>query len=200
VRTDDDDAIRRLLGWGFLDKDVYFLVEDEDDKAIRAILRQWPALSRRVAVCPCFGIDNLPKGRLIEGLVARAGLALKAVIHRDRDFMTEDEIGKWGASYATAGAFPWVYAHGDVESYFCRAEYLAALYGVDVTTAQSWRTAAAASIDPVKAKEKFFEKRKAVNWAVYRDEGGSPASDKLWQEGAGASPDNRRCTRRSSRS
>jgi energy-coupling factor transporter ATP-binding protein EcfA2 len=190
VRTDDDDAIRKLLGWGGLDKDVYFFVEDEDDKPIREILRQWPALSRRVAVCPCFGIDNLPKGRLIEGLLTRAGLALKAVIHRDRDFMTDEEVEKCGALYATTGAFPWVCAMGDVESYFCQAEYLAALYGVHIATAKSWRSAAAASIDPAKAKKAFFDKRKAVNWPLYRDEGGSPASEALWQANGGSSPEN----------
>ena len=190
VRTDDDDTIRKILGWGGLDKDVYFFVEDEDGKPIREILRQWPALSRRVAVCPCFGIDNLPKGRLIEGLLTRTGLGLKAVIYRDRDFMTDEEVKKWGALYATTGAFPWVCAHGDVESYFCRAEYLAALYGVDVATAESWRSAAAASIDSAKAKKIFFDKRKASNWALYREEGGSPASETLWQAAGCGSAEN----------
>ena len=190
VRTDDDDAIRKMLGWGGLDKDVYFFVEDEDDKPIREILRQWPALSRRVAVCPCFGIDNLPKGRLLEGLLTRAGLELKAVIHRDRDFMTDEEVDMWRSLYAMPGAFPWVCAHGDVENYFCQSDYLAALYGVVAQTAKGWRSQAAASLTASKAKEKFFEKRKAVNWVIYRDEGGSPASETLWQEGGGPSPHN----------
>jgi energy-coupling factor transporter ATP-binding protein EcfA2 len=30
VRTDDDDAIRRMLGWGGLDREVLFFVEDKD--------------------------------------------------------------------------------------------------------------------------------------------------------------------------
>jgi predicted ATPase len=190
VRTDDDDAIRNVLGWGGLDKDVYFFVEDEDDKPIREVLRQWPDLSRRVAVCPCFGIDNVPKGPLLEGLLIRAGLELRAVIHRDRDFMTDEEVVKWRRLYLMPGAFPWVCAHGDVESYFCQTDYLAALYGVDEQTAEGWRSQAAANIAASKAKEKFFEKRRAVNWKIYRDEGGSPASETLWLEGGGASPRN----------
>jgi hypothetical protein len=88
------------------------------------------------------------------------------------------------------GAFPWVCAHGDVESYFCQTDYLAALYGVDAQTAEGWRSQAAANIAASKAKEKFFEKRRAVNWKIYRDEGGSPASETLWLEGGGASPRN----------
>jgi predicted ATPase len=42
VETDDGEAIRRLLGWGGLDKAALFFVEDEDDTPLRAILRQWP--------------------------------------------------------------------------------------------------------------------------------------------------------------
>jgi hypothetical protein len=188
VRTDDDDAIRKMLGWGGLDKNVYFFVEDEDDKPIREILRQWPTLSRRIAVCRCFGIENLPKDKFLEGLLLHSGLSLKAVIHRDRDFMTDTEVNEWIKIYKTDGAFPWVCAFGDVENYFCEPYYLSALYGVDEQVAENWRTQAAATIS--KAKDKFFEKRRAVNWAVYRDGGGSPSTQALWEAGGGPSPQN----------
>ena len=190
VRTDYDDAIRKMLGWGGLDKDLYFFIEDEDDRPIRNILRQWPALSRRVAVCPCFGVDNLPKERLLTGLLTRAGLELKVVIHRDRDFMTTGEVARWGARYDVEGAFPWVCEDGDVESYFCRAEYLAALYDVDIGIARSWRAEAAAAADEAKARKTFFDKRNAINWALYKEAGGSPASEELWKAGGGPSADN----------
>src|SRR4051794_33937782 len=46
VETEDDEAIRRLFGWGGLDKAALFFVEDGDDKPLRAVLRQWPDLAR----------------------------------------------------------------------------------------------------------------------------------------------------------
>ena len=69
VQTDDDNAIRRLLGWGGLDKAALFFIEDEDDKPLRSILRQWPELGRHIAVCRCFGVENLPHDKLLNGLL-----------------------------------------------------------------------------------------------------------------------------------
>jgi len=188
VRTDDDDAIRRMLGWGGLDREVLFFVEDKDDKPIREILRQWPHLARTVSVCRCFGIDNLPRDKLLEGLLLGGGLRAKAVVHRDRDFMTDAEVEMWRDLYRTAGVFAWVCAHGDVESYFREADYLAALYGVSKETAEAWRAEAAAGIQG--ARNTFFEKRKVVNRTLWPD-GGSPNSDDLWRDGGEDSPGKR---------
>jgi hypothetical protein len=187
VRTDDDDAIRRMLGWGGLDREVLLFVEDKEDKPVREILRQWPHVSRKISVCRCFGIDNLPRDKLLEGLLLGGGLKVKAVIHRDRDFMTDKEVAMWGDLYKTEGTFAWVCAYGDVENYFCQAHYLAALYGVSIETAEDWRTLAAAKIGG--ARDTFREKRKLVNRTLWPD-GGSPSSDDLWQEGGEAAPHN----------
>ncbi|MFC3722071.1 ATP-dependent nuclease, partial [Neoaquamicrobium sediminum] len=185
VETDDGEAIRRLLGWGGLDKAALFFVEDEDDTALRAILRQWPALARQLAVCRCFGIDNLPKDKLLSGLLVDGELKIKAIIHRDGDFMTSAEAGMWADRFKTDGTFPWVTAASDVEAYFCAADYLSALYGVPVETAEEWRSVAAARIS--RAKDTFLDKRKLVNRELYPD-GGSPNSVALWNDAGGATP------------
>lgn len=185
VETDDGEAIRRLLGWGGLDKAALFFVEDEDDTPLRAILRQWPTLARQLAVCRCFGIDNLPKDKLLSGLLVDGELKIKAIIHRDGDFMSSDEAGKWADRFNTDGTFPWVTAGSDVEAYFCAANYLAALYGVSVETAEEWRSAAAAKVS--KAKETFLDKRKLVNRELY-PYGGTPNSVTLWDDAGGATP------------
>lgn len=185
VETDDGEAIRRLLGWGGLDKAALFFVEDEDDTPLRAILRQWPALARQLAVCRCFGIDNLPKDKLLSGLLVDGQLKIKAIIHRDGDFMSDVEAGMWAERFKTDGTFPWVTAGSDVEAYFCAADYLAALYGVPVETAEEWRTVAATKVS--KAKDTFLDKRKLVNRELHPD-GGSPNSVTLWNDAGGATP------------
>lgn len=185
VETDDGEAIRRLLGWGGLDKAALFFVEDEDDTPLRAILRQWPPLARQLAVCRCFGIENLPKDKLLSGLLIDGQLKIKAIIHRDGDFMSNDEAGMWADRFKTEGTFPWVTTDSDIEAYFCSADYLAALYGVSIETADEWRNAAAAKVS--KAKDKFLEKRKLVNFQLYPD-GGTPNSMTLWNDAGGATP------------
>lgn len=185
VEAEDDEVIRRLLGWGGLDKAALFFVEDEDDKPLRAVLRQWPELSRQIAVCRCFGIDNLPRDKLLEGLLLDGKLKNRALLHRDGDFMTNDEANRWRGGFKTPGVFPWVTAGSDIEAYFCQADYLSALYGVSVEAAENWRQEAARTVS--KAHNTFLEKRKNVVRVVWPN-GGSPDADEMWEKAGGASP------------
>lgn len=185
VQTDDDEAIRRLLGWGGLDKSVLFFVEDEDDKPLRAVLRQWPNLSAQISVCRCFGIDNLPRDKFLEGLLVDGELKVKAAIHRDGDFMTDAEAVKWRDSFSTEGVYPWVTAGSDLEGYFCSAKYLAALFDVTEEVAEVWRNEAAETI--TKARDHFLEKRKKIVQALWPN-GGSPDAKALWDDAGGQKP------------
>ncbi|MAO52556.1 MAG: recombinase RecF [Pusillimonas sp.] len=185
VETEDDEVIRRLLGWGGLDKSVLFFVEDEEDRLVRTLLRQWPELSRQVAVCRCFGIDNLPRDKFLSGLLLDGKLKSKALIHRDGDFMTPEEAVLWTASFETPGVFPWVTIGSDIEAYFCQADYLSALYDVSVDEAETWRQEAAKKV--TKARDTFFEKRKNVVRVVWPN-GGSPNAEAMWQSEGGPSP------------
>ncbi|NHN68227.1 AAA family ATPase [Pseudomonas fluorescens] len=185
VKTDDDEAIRRLLGWGGLDKSILFFIEDEDDKPLRAILRQWPELSRQLSLCRCFGIENLPKDKLLSGLLVDGKIDVSAVIHRDGDFMTPQETAKWAAAFSTKGVYPWTTVGSDIEGYFCSAAYLAALYGISVEEAERWRETASKAVSG--AKDTFIKKRQGINRLIWPN-GGSPESNALWAQLAGPSP------------
>lgn len=185
VETEDDEVIRRLLGWGGLDKTALFFVEDEDDKPLRAVLGQWPELSRQIAVCRCFGLDNLPRDKLLKGLLLDGKLKNRALLHRDGDFMTADETQRWKKGFQTPGVFPWVTTGSDIEDYFCQADYLSALYGVAVEVAESWRHTAAKKVS--KAHDTFLEKRKKVVQVVWPN-GGSPDAEAMWEAAGGPSP------------
>ncbi|WP_082221654.1 translation initiation factor IF-2 N-terminal domain-containing protein [Herbaspirillum chlorophenolicum] len=179
VVEQEEDSIRALLGWGGLDKKILFFVEDEDDLAIRSILRQWPQLYRQLTICRCFGIDNLPKNALLKGLLNENSFGIKALIHRDRDFMTEDEGELWSKRYSAKDTFTWITDHVDVEAYFCQPEYLAAVFNISKDTADSWIAAAIKNCS--KTKELFLEKRKIINRLLHEN-GGSPLSETLWKE------------------
>jgi ABC-type cobalamin/Fe3+-siderophores transport system ATPase subunit len=185
VETEDDEVIRRLLGWGGLDKAALFFVEDEDDKPLRAVLRQWPNLVRQIAVCRCFGIDNLPRDKFLTGLLLDGKLKNRALLHRDGDFMTPEEAQKWVQSFKTPGVFPWVTTGSDIEAYFCQAEYLSALYSVSIEVAEGWRQQAAKKV--TKAHDTFLDKRKNVVRVVWPN-GGSPDAEAMWQAAGGVSP------------
>jgi energy-coupling factor transporter ATP-binding protein EcfA2 len=178
----NEDAIRKLLGWGGLDKKCVFFIEDEDDKPIRTLLRQWPNLYRQITICRCFGIDNLPRNSLLEGLMEEGGLVIKALIHRDRDFMTVEECESWKRLYSAPNTHTWCTSSVDAEAYFCQPEYISNLYNVTIEQATEWIDTAANNVTG--AKDKFFEKRKVINSLLHRD-GGSPESLALWNSASG---------------
>lgn len=56
----------------------------------------------------------------------------KIVVHRDRDYLTEEEAADWETRIRNMGADPFL-THGvDIESHFLNAEHLAKLNGIDV--------------------------------------------------------------------
>jgi len=173
----DDEAIRALLGWGGLDKKILFFVEDEDDRPIRAILRQWPNLNRQIAICRCFGIDNLPRNALLEGLLNDNSVAVSVLIHRDRDFMTEADSQAWAKRYKADRTSVWITEHVDAEGYFCQGSYLAKLYGVDLEVADIWIKKALLRCS--KVRDTFYEKRKLICRILY-EYGGGDSADDLW--------------------
>lgn len=185
IETEDDEAIRRLLGWGGLDKGALFFVEDEDDKPLRALLRQWPDLARQVAVCRCFGIENLPRDKFLEGLLIDGELKINALIHRDGDFMTQEEAEKWRQGFSTQGVFPWVTSGPDIEAYFCETGYLCSLYGVPEDTAEQWRKDAAKNVTG--ARKSFLDKRKEIVRVIWPN-GGSPDAEVMWDSAGGPIP------------
>lgn len=185
IETEDDEAIRRLLGWGGLDKGALFFVEDEDDKPLRALLRQWPDLARQVAVCRCFGIENLPRDKFLKGLLIDGELKINALIHRDGDFMTQEEAEKWRQGFSTQGVFPWVTSGPDIEAYFCETGYLCSLYAVPEDTAEQWRKDAAKNVTG--ARKSFLDKRKEIVRVIWPN-GGSPDAEAMWDSAGGPIP------------
>ncbi|BET12495.1 AAA family ATPase [Pandoraea sputorum] len=176
-----DSTIRTLLGWGGLDKKILFFVEDENDEAIRAILRQWPHLQRQLAICRCFGVDNLPRHALLKGLLSDNSFGIKVALHRDRDFMTQDEGPLWSKRYNDEGVEVWMTDKSDTEAYFCDPNYLATLYGVNLNEAMEWVRDAALGCE--KTKQEFFNKRRHLNKILYENDGGSPRIQDLWDAG-----------------
>jgi energy-coupling factor transporter ATP-binding protein EcfA2 len=184
----DEANIRRLMGWGALDKKVLFFVEDEEDEAIRQLLRQWPHLLRQLSVCRCFGVENLPKQPMIRGLISEDELDIRILLHRDRDYMTDEEVEKWRQSFVPLQrTSAWVTKHVDVEAYFCQPSYLQATYGLSAPDAERIVDEAAKSITG--ARKQYLDKRSVITRQMYPAHGGSPNSEKLWEDAGGQTRD-----------
>ncbi|WP_338545719.1 translation initiation factor IF-2 N-terminal domain-containing protein [Pseudomonas benzopyrenica] len=174
----DDETVKILLGWGGLDKKILFFVEDEDAAAIRAILKQWPSLYKQTAICRCFGIENLPRNKMLEGFVEDNDFGVSALIHRDRDFMTSDDCERWSSRYQAKRVHTWITDHVDVEAYFCQPDYIQSLYGITEIEAKGWISEATQNCNS--SKKIFYEKRKLIIRTLYEN-GGGACSDHLWK-------------------
>src|SRR3546814_17122562 len=75
---------------------------------------------------------------MLKGLFEENNFGVKALIHRDRDFLTHAEVQKWSERYLSVGPRTWVTSHVDVEAYFCKPTYLSSLYGVELDQATDW--------------------------------------------------------------
>ena len=79
----DDKVIREKMGWGLLDKSILIITEDQNTPLLQAIVDQWPDHSKRTAIWPVFGSENLPTADGARSLKAMLGIS-KLVVHRGR--------------------------------------------------------------------------------------------------------------------
>jgi energy-coupling factor transporter ATP-binding protein EcfA2 len=161
VQTAEDRTIKRLMGWGGLDKKLLMFVEDQTQTDIIRLLSQWPHLASQVAVCSSGGVEKLPSADLLKGLIDGAALDMRVLVHRDRDFMTEEEVGKWSSPYKNARYGVWVTKFCDVEHYFTDPSHIARRYEVDEQEAERWLNEAFAAIGN-NAYIKFTNKREEL--------------------------------------
>src|SRR5690606_7875844 len=58
------------------------------------------------------------------------------VIHRDRDFLVEEELNKWGEEYVNKGMKIFCPPYCDVEAYHGTADHIALIYEINIDQAQ----------------------------------------------------------------
>lgn len=130
VQEKGDTEGRALMGWGLLDRRIILMTEDEEAGMLQALLSQWPELDRQVAVWPVHGSSKLPAPEVVTGLMNLTGGSLKAVLHRDRDFLMPIEIETLSKPYATARHTLWFTQNSDIESYWTNIDVISAHFNI----------------------------------------------------------------------
>ncbi|WP_417206739.1 AAA family ATPase [Antarctobacter sp.] len=176
----DDKVIREKMGWGLLDKSILIITEDQNTPLLQAIVDQWPDHSKRTAIWPVFGSENLPTADGASSLKAMLGIS-KLVVHRDGDFMISAEKETLRKKFAGSGCSLWITEPSDIEGYLCTREHLIAC--LDITEdeaedflAEAWKK----SSDP----KAFQSKRSPINKneKFYAGGSGTPSLDDAKKE------------------
>lgn len=126
------DLVREKMGWSALDKDIIIFTEDGNLKYFESILSARPDLQNRCLIWPTFGKDSLPDGPKAKSISKKMGV--KVLVHRDRDFMSDDDVTAWAArkAYDTCQIPYWVPNGSDIESQFLDVDHIARSLGVSV--------------------------------------------------------------------
>lgn len=126
------------------------------------------------------GINNAASSVAIKSMADLFHEPPKIIIHRDRDFMTDDEISIWGKEYTNRGMHIFCPELSDIESYLVSPEHIAKIYDMPLDQANEIVNKLI-SDNEQKMRSKFRAKRQDVNLKFWRD-GGGPATNDLWPE------------------
>ncbi|SCD22741.1 AAA family ATPase [Brucella inopinata] len=126
----EGDVVRARMGWSTLDKELLIFSEDGNTEALQRVLDQWPSLAQKCAIWPTFGKDSLPNGSKAISLMKK--MAIKVLIHRDRDFMSDSDVAAWREKkeYILKSIPVWIPDGSDVESLFCDTLHIASVMQV----------------------------------------------------------------------
>ena len=131
VQNIDASEIRRKMGWGILDKKILLITEDGEPTELKEIISQWPHLERAITVWPVSGNKSLPNPLACVSLIEMTGVS-GVVIHRDGDFMTPLEKGKYRAKYGDNRIAVWITDDADVEALFLSPQRIASKHDLEI--------------------------------------------------------------------
>jgi ABC-type multidrug transport system ATPase subunit len=183
VKSDGNvDKIKLLNELGALDqadqfdKDLVFLTEDEDKSIIKKLLAQIGVPLDRIGIASYNGVGNYTA--VIQIIKELRKKNQKIIIHRDRDFLTTDEVKAWENEVKKYNISPFVTDLCDMEMYFLSSDHLVKISGKTKADIDQIIDALL-SQNNIAIRKTFKEKRKTHNSRIYKEDGGSPSTDTL---------------------
>lgn len=187
VESDSErDLATMLMDLGALDKvgtrtKAIICTEDANPlilkKAIEAIDQDGS-----IAVISVSGINNLSTAEAVKEMSLLMGDSTKIIVHRDRDFLSDDELDKWGDLYTSRGISVFSPPLCDTESYVCTAGHISKSLGLEISSAEELRKTLIHNRSGA-FRSKFVNKRQVANANIWKD-GGAPLTSELWPEEA----------------
>jgi ABC-type cobalamin/Fe3+-siderophores transport system ATPase subunit len=178
-QTDNRNIVELALGWGAFGKKVIVVSEDAKNDLLKKLIRQWPEIENSVTVMPGRGYKNLLKKDEAEELRESLGGKFKILVHRDRDFLTDDEVQFLKDNYNSDGIRLWFTEQSDIESEFCDPTFLSSLTGHPMNVCETWLSdIQTQQKGPI--KDQFLKQRASHNDEIHKTTGGSPLSDDVW--------------------
>jgi AAA domain, putative AbiEii toxin, Type IV TA system/AAA ATPase domain len=132
----DLSATAMLLDLGALDSVDYFAdgqlrcvvaTEDTDKEPLRALLGSNGFVEDDTEIASYAGCAKIESALVLGGFLREKAPHLRLVVHRDRDYMSQNDADNFDQKLNDAGVTPFLTELNDIESYFLNAEHLHAL-------------------------------------------------------------------------
>jgi hypothetical protein len=103
------------------------LTEDEITGPIEKLLESSGFDMKKTAVLSYFGVTGVKQLSPLVTIISSTNPNAKVILHRDLDFMNDEEAEKWKTEVRACNVDPFVTRGRDIESHFINAKYLAEL-------------------------------------------------------------------------
>lgn len=189
VQSDESRELATvLMELGALDQldgttpDVIICTEDSDSAMLERALAEIPNLEKRIKVVRFNGLGNAMSAEAVREMSRLMVPEPRVIIHRDRDFITDEELRVWAEPYSGRGIEVFCPPLCDLEAYHASPEHIVKVAGISLLNAEGLRSTALAEISP-SLRKKFLEKRRAavLKLSPY---GGAPRADDMWPIGS----------------
>ncbi len=179
VCTDDQSSnfYNVLLDLGALDsydailQGIYttvVLTEDSDTKYLKKILEVNGCVMAQTLVIPYNSCSHLDSAIQLANFIKSSARTCKVIIHRDRDFMTDEEISVVKQRFESEHLPLWITDECDIEAYFTTAEHVAEITGKTTEEVTEWQNGIIQA-NHVEIQHKFESKRNDIRTSLYRD-------------------------------
>jgi energy-coupling factor transporter ATP-binding protein EcfA2 len=130
----EDDEIGVLMEIGALDarekigqksNTAVVLTEDSEISFLESLIKSSGFDMPHTVVQPYHGVTSIHNLRPLVAMVRKNNPSLVVVVHRDRDYLSDDEVAYWKAEMKKLHVEPFVTDGVDVESHFLNPAYLA---------------------------------------------------------------------------
>ncbi len=152
--------------------DWVFLTEDASLDLIKILIRESGFDDDEVVTYSYKTSSNIQSALALAEFILEIAPDTKIVIHRDRDFMTDDEVGWNSELIQSSGAIPFITEGSDIEYYFIVSAHLAELLEVEVEEIDNWKDELA-QIHHNTLVHKFLRKRDELK-PLYRNRAENP--------------------------
>lgn len=180
IESGNRREVELALGWGAFGKKIIIVSEDTELGFLKKIISQWPELDKYITFYPGTGYKHITTPQQASDIDAALGNKYKIVVHRDRDSLTDIEVEMLTQQYAEKGISLWFPELSDLESYFCRSQFLEDFLGYSETEAVACLEEVLASYR-IPCRAQFDSQRAAHNEELYKT-GGSPQNENVWAE------------------